>query len=175
MARNPYAGVGASTDPYANGSAPFLATDDYDPYGERYGTPPIPSASSSRERRQGRTGGYGGFYENSGGAPPAVQPVAQQMQSQDGYRSRTPEDPVPFQSPRRAMGGDQNNARRFREDRPDAEPIDAARNRDYRRGAERMYSNGNGSAGELVVGRSRGNGRIGNVGDGTRQIEGQLN
>ncbi|KFY48382.1 hypothetical protein V495_01387 [Pseudogymnoascus sp. VKM F-4514 (FW-929)] len=57
MAQNPYAGFNASADPYTAGDtlaasspnpsrdrspgATSTNTDDYDPYGDRYGTPPL--------------------------------------------------------------------------------------------------------------------------------------
>src|SRR5271156_6308344 len=94
MARNPYAGVGGGSDPYLNGNSYGTSTtnagssvDDYDPYGDRYGTPPIPATSSARDRRGVRAGGYGSFYENSNGSVPAVQSAAQQNLQQDGYSS----------------------------------------------------------------------------------------
>lgn len=177
MARNPYAGLSAGPDPYTNGSsygAPSVAssTEEYDPYGDRYGTPPISTASSSRDRRggAGRTGGYGGFYDDSNGSAPAVQPAAQQQDRFDGYGQRSEDEPPARASPnRRPYASERNNARGYREDRSDADS-DRSRGPDYRRGGERFISNGNGSS-EVAVGRSRGAVRGG--GDGTRQIEGQ--
>src|SRR5579871_4758462 len=102
MARNPYSGVGSGSDPYVNGNGrgtlttnSTSGTDDYDPYGERYGTPPIPAASYTRDRRGVRAGGYGGFYENSNGSTPAVLPTAQQVQQPEGYGSGSGSEPVP--------------------------------------------------------------------------------
>src|SRR5271169_1293688 len=102
MARNPYAGVGGGSDPYTNGNSYGTSTtnansgaDDYDPYGDRYGTPPIPATNSARDRRGVRAGGYGGFYETNNGSAPAVQSTAQQAQQQDGYSSGPSSEPVP--------------------------------------------------------------------------------
>lgn len=183
MARNPYAGLSASSDPYTNGgsygtspvSSASLApsTEEYDPYGDRYGTPPISNASSSRERRGGggRTGGYGGFYEDDRGSAPAVQPAAQQQDRFDGYGQRSEDEPPVRVSPnRRAYAAERGNARGYRDDRSDGDS-ERSRGPEYRRGGERSNNtNGNG-AGDLPVGRSRGAARGG--GDGTRQIEGQ--
>lgn len=176
MARNPYAGTGGGSDPYTNGNSYGIPTtntasraDDYDPYGDRYGTPPIPATSSARDRRGVRAGGYGGFYENSNGSAPAVQPAPQQAPQQDGYSSGPSSEPVPVRSPRRNAGSDQ--ARRYRQERGDAESSEGSRGPEFRRVAERHYQNGSAASGDVVVGRSRGNGRGG--GDGTRQIEGQ--
>jgi len=182
MSRNPYADVGAGADPYVNGNgyrAHAPATDDYDPYGERYGTPPTGASNATRDRRaggsggrgggrgDGRAGGYGGFYENSNGSAPAVQAVAGNAEyGNDGYG----EDPAPPRSPRRNATSANNN-RRQRQEYGNAGSEDRNPSFEYRRGGERQYTNGNGLGNELVVGRNRGNARSG--GDGTRQIEGQ--
>src|SRR5450756_1874441 len=60
MSRNRYGGYGE--DPYTNGNgnggygSPIRETDDYDPYGndygDRYGTPPIPTNSPPATRNQ---------------------------------------------------------------------------------------------------------------------------
>src|SRR5450432_2719210 len=156
MARNPYAGLGGGSDPYTNGngygssatSTPSI-TDDYDPYGERYGTPPIAAAASTqRDRRGARAGGYGGFYENSNGSAPTARPVAQQPQQpqqpqqHERYGGEGMDQPLPVRSPRRRGGSDQS--RGYRE-RTDAEPSESNRGPDYRRGGDRRYQNGSGN------------------------------
>jgi len=176
MARNPYSGLSANTDPYTNGNSSYGAsttssiTEEYDPYGDRYGTPPI-SSSSSRERRGGRTGGYGGFYEDSNRPAPAVPPAAQQQDRFDGYGQRSEEEPIARSSPnRRPYVSGRSNARNYIQDRSDADS-EGSRGPEYRRGGERRVANGNSHSNDLAVDRSRG--VPGGGGDGTRQIEGQ--
>ena len=176
MARNPYAGLGGDSDPYTNGngygaslSITASSTDDYDPYGERYGTPPIASANTGRDRRAARTGGYGSFYANSNGSnssAQAVQPDIPPARQREGYGGTAGEERVPVRSPRRPAGSDQSA--RYRQDRGDVESSEGSRGPEYRRGGGREYRNGSGVSNDLV-GRSRGNGTQG--GDGTRQIE----
>lgn len=190
MARNPYAGLGGA-DPYTNGNGYGAPTrsgsnDDYDAR--------TPSSGSSRPAR---SGGYGGFFEGSNGAAPAVQPVASRPSqdsvrtrpsqdsarprpSQDsgrgeyGYGARTPVEQAPPRSPRRPRmpdGPSSSDRRR----RPDGSG-DSGR-ADYRRGPERQYtSGGSGGQGDMMAPRSRMAGNRNNAGtggDGTKQIEGK--
>jgi len=174
MARNPYAGMRGDADPYTNGNpyaasstAPVPGTDDYDPYGERYGTPPITSASASRDRRAARAGGYGGFYENSNGSSSSalgVQPAPPQAQMLEGYGRGRGEEPPPMRSSRRPAGLEP--VRTYMEE---ADSSEGSRGPEYRRGVERQYQNG-GIRNDSASSRNRSNGRGG--GDGTRQIEG---
>jgi hypothetical protein len=182
MARNPYAGLGASTDPYTNGNgygapAPSRTSEDYDPYGDVYGTPLTPSTSADRERPAGRSGGYGGFYDSGSGPAPAVQPAPQQQDRYDGYgRQSEDEPPPPRASPnRRPMISERSSARGYRQDRSDTdlEGSRSSRAPEYRRGGgERAFSSTNGSSNDAIIPRIRGDlGRGG--GDGTRQIDGK--
>jgi hypothetical protein len=184
MSRNPYANSSAGADPYTNGNgygapaqAPATsATDDYDPYGDRYGTPPIPSSGGGRDRRAGRSGGYGGFYDGNGSSP-GVQTTAQQPQPQNDY-GRAADEPAPMRSPRRPAAVDPAAGRRYRPDRGDGGGSgDSGRGAEYRRGAERLNPNATPTmSNEGMTSRNRTNGRTGGTsvtgGDGTRQIEG---
>jgi hypothetical protein len=180
MARNPYAGSGGGSDPYTNGTghggpatgtAP--GTDDYDPYGERYGTPPITTATAARDRRAARAGGYGNFYENSNGSSSSGLPLQSNAQptQPEGYGSGTGEETIPGRSPRRHGAGGSGQSRRYRQELG-AESSEGSRSRgpEYRRGAERQDQNESRSTDDVLVSRTRRNGISG--GDGTRQIEG---
>ncbi len=176
MARNPYVGLGSGADLYTNGNGYGTSTtisaggtDEYDPYGDRYGTPPIAAANTGRDRRAARTGGYGGFYENSNGSSPAAQSTGRREQS-DGYGTSPGDGPLPVRSPRRPGGPDQSTGRGYRQDRGDADSSGGSRGAEYRRGADRQYQNGGEAGNDSAMGRSRGVPRGG--GDGTRQIEG---
>lgn len=180
MSRNPYASSSATADPYTNGNGYRVATqapsstanDDYDPYGDRYGTPPIPSTSAARDRRAGRTGGYGGFFDSNGTAPSA-RSVSPQPQPQNDY-GRAVDEPGQMRSPRRPAAVEPAGNRRYRTERgDDGGSADTSRSPDYRRGGERLNPSGPSVANnELMASRNRSNGRaVG--GDGTRQIEGQ--
>jgi hypothetical protein len=173
MSRNPYSGLGANTDINSNGnsygaSTASPATDDYDPYGERYGTPPIGSVIGGR--RGGRTGGYGGFYENSNGSA-TISQQSQQSERYDGYGSRTSEESALVRSSRRPGGSGPNNARRIRQDHGDADSSEGSRGPEYRRGGERSRQNDDGANAGVALSLSGENG--GGGGDGTRQIDGQ--
>lgn len=176
MAHNPYAGPGSGADPYSNnngyGTSTTISaggTDDYDPYGDRYGTPPIAASSAGRDRRAARTGGYGGFYENSNGSSPAVQSSGRREQS-DGYGTSPGDGPLPVRSPRRPAISDQSTGRGYRQDRGDADPSGGSRGAEQRRGIDHQYQNGGLAGNGGATGRTRGVPRGG--GDGTRQIEG---
>lgn len=182
MARNPYAGLSTATDLYTNGNGyaepePAPAAD-YDPYGERYGTPPIPAARDVR-RAPARTDGYGGFGDESNGPSPAVRPQ-EQYSRQEGYGQRVVVDqPAPTRSPRRPAAIDGANARSYRSQRSEGSADSGNRGPpSYGRPSERLNPNGNASSIENVTPpapRNRGNGIYGRSGggDGTRQIEGQ--
>lgn len=184
MARNPYAGLGTARDPYTNGyatsDAPPSTADDYDPYGERYNTPPIPSTSAARDRKGTRTGGYGGFENNNESVvTPQQIPQPTPPDGQSAYGSRPIEDLPPTRSPRRERlaAVEPGPGRRYREERSQGGSADngRSRNAEPRRPAERFNPRGIGSSGgDPTVGRSRPNGRNIGVGDGTRQIEGTL-
>jgi hypothetical protein len=185
MARNPYASFNASADPYTNGDglgapssqppsrspAATPSTDEYDPYGDRYGAPPI-NTSSSRERRPGpRAGGYGGFNPNSNGSGPGVQAPPQQLQQQDGrdpYSNRSREN-----SGARSQRRPSEESRRFRNEVDGNMPppeMPATRNFTRPNTGERTYSGNNGMNNNSSRDRTQGTSR--NGGDGTRQIEG---
>ncbi|KAI9746344.1 MAG: hypothetical protein M1818_000056 [Claussenomyces sp. TS43310] len=180
MARNPYARLGDEAgDPYTNGyetSHTTPSTDDYDPYGERYNTPPLPPASPARDRRGGRTGGYGGFESNNNQYAPPVQQTTQPTppEGHDRYGSRSLDDPPPTRSPRRPAAVESGAARRYREERSQGGSGDSSRSRgadSTRRHAERLNTKGDGHSNGLPVSRNRGNGSAVGSGDGTRQIE----
>lgn len=169
MARNPYAGVG-NADPYTNGngygglnaarSPGRRSNEDYDPYGDRYGSPP--NSRDERDRRPARNGGYAGFGGPANGSAPAVQPVASRQAAggygYDGYNSR-PDEQAPPRSPRRPRVPDPRP-------RQDGGYGDPGRMPDARRRGDRQYVNGNDGGNTMASNRNRGATR------GTRQIEG---
>lgn len=163
MARNPYSGVG-NADPYTNGNGygglggtSRSNEGEYDPYGERYGSPP--TTNGERDRRPARNGAYGGF----GDPPPAVQPVTSRQPpggySYDTYNSR-PEEPAPPRSPRRVRMPES----RMRQDGGYGDT-------NTRRRGERQYTNGDDDGNALVSNRNRGATR---GGSGARQIGGRF-
>jgi hypothetical protein len=166
MSRIPYSGLSANTDPNLNSNS----YDDYDPYGERYGTPPIGGATSGR-RGGMRAGGYGGFYENSNGSASVLQPISQpsqQPERYDGYSGGASEESAPAQSARWLGGPNSNNVRRIRPDGRDTDSSEGSRGPEYR-GAEPSRQNDGTAGNDVALGRGT-NGKVG--GDGTRQIDG---
>lgn len=210
MAQNPYAGFNASADPYTKSSDSLAATpnpprerspgatsstDEYDPYGDRYGTPPLgtpsPSQTANREQQrrapqppaQGRAGGYGGFYAQSiapagsaGPSPKQPLPVPvprsqSQQQPYGGRDNRSRENlPAPAQQAQRRPS---DESRGFRNGGSDGSmrPPDGPAAREFRKPSmgERSYSGGpnNSVARDRERAVTRGGG-----GSGTRQIEG---
>lgn len=208
MAQNPYAGFNASADPYTQSSESLAATsnpprerspgatssiDDYDPYGDRYGTPPLgtpPPQSSSqqngnRDRRAappgpGRTGGYGGFYANSispagSAGPPPKQPLPvprlQQQPPQQPYGGRGNGSRENLGAPQTQRRPSDESRRRNGGSDGSMRPPDGPATRDFRKPSigERSYSGGpnNSASRERERSVTRGGG-----GSGTRQIEG---
>lgn len=175
MAGNPYAAYNTANDPYTNGNnygaAESTPTDDYDPYGDRYGTPPVPAARDAR--RAARTGGYGGFVEDNVISTPLAR--SEQPSRQDGLGSQADELPTPMRSPRRpaAMNGD--TVRSYRSQRSQGSIDGGSRTAPtYGRPQDRLAPNGNGLTDEYMstsAPRIRNNG-VYSGGDGTRQIEG---
>jgi hypothetical protein len=215
MASNPYAGLNANSDPYTNGDgigatlagpisvpdrnpASSPSSDDYDPYGERYGTPPISAASSvsARERRGARTGGYGGFYANGSGnngsgtnmnvqAPRRSNESEERRDAYGGTNvgARLRDDGAPPRSQRRPSAANEGPVERERRlgGRNEAStlPPDFGAGRDFRRpsaGPDRGYSNqsnGYNNAQRSERAKPIGISAAAGGGDGTRQIEGQ--
>ncbi|OBT53382.1 hypothetical protein VE04_05347 [Pseudogymnoascus sp. 24MN13] len=175
MAQNPYAGFNASADPYTQSSDSLAAatpnpprerspgatpsTDDYDPYGDRYGTPPLgtppPQQAANREQQRraprpppgrGRTGGYGGFYAQSiapaGSAGPSPKqplpvpraPQQQQQQVYGGRDNRSRENlPAPRSRRRRTTSDESRGFRNGASDGGSMRPPDGPAAREFRK------------------------------------------
>lgn len=206
MAQNPYAGFNASADPYTQGDSltassnpprerspgATTSTDDYDPYGDRYGTPPLgtppaPSQGANREQRRPgtgpgapRTGGYGGFYANNvspaGGAGPSPKqplpvPRSQPQQLMYGGANRSRENlPAPQAQTQRRPSDESRRLRNGVSDGNMRSP-DGPAAREFRKPSmgDRSYSGGSNNLAPRDRERAptRGGG-----GSGTRQIEG---
>lgn len=198
MAQNPYAGFNASADPYTNGDGLAASpnppqsrspggtssTDDYDPYGDRYGTAPIATSNSSsnslsnpnRERRAGpRAGGDGGFYANNNGSAPSINSSPKPSYPYDGRENRSRENlPTPRMQ---RIPSDESRRLRYGVSDGNMRAPEMPAMREFRKPStgDRSYSGGSGGPNnsslrdkERTVARPSG----GSGGSGTRQIEG---
>lgn len=201
MAQNPYAGFNASADPYTQGESLAATpnpprerspgatsnTDDYDPYGDRYGTPPLgtppPSQNANRERRAAppgpgpRAGGYGGFYANSispaaSANPSPKQPPPRSQPPQQPYGGRDNRSRENLEAPQ-GQRRPSDESRRVRNGGSDGSmrPPDGPATREFRKPSmgERSYSGGPNNSAPRDRERAV---TSGGGGSGTRQIEG---